>query len=109
MTGLKADFLSLQLEIFELIGLQQFHPSKYLMFFHALHILSILSMVFATLTEFFFIALNVKDILSSAEAFGPFSTEIISLTKYLTFFIWKDKFYSLINQIRDLSAQGRIV
>lgn len=57
------------------------------------------------IVEAFFIATHLDDLLASAECFGPLSIEIITLSKFVTFFIYENKFYQLMDKVGTLSNQ----
>lgn len=56
--------------------------------------------------ESYFVYVNHKDILVSAECFGPLSTEMITIVKMIIVFISKKKFYYLIDEIQKMTIEA---
>lgn len=70
----------------------------------ALHVACSLLIVFVMMSELYAVVLNFNDVLAAAEAFGPFSAELICLSKFLSFYCFKRKFYSLIERVEALTG-----
>lgn len=49
-----------------------------------------------------FVKENSKDILECADALGPFFTGVISLSKYLTFCVYREEFFAMINALESI-------
>lgn len=96
---------SIQFKCFNAVGFKQVEPSK---LFHVFHMTSLLLLALSLVSEMSFIVLNSHDILASAEAFGPFATVLNAFAKFVTFYVWKEKFYSIVAQVQALSAKGKI-
>lgn len=71
-----------------------------------LYLASFLAIAVTTMSALNFIVQNFRDILASAEAFGPFSTEVISIVKFVTFHYRTAKFCSMIEKAESLTMKG---
>jgi hypothetical protein len=49
---------------------------------------------------------NRTDVMEAAEAFGPYATGFLGITKILTFYLRMDQFYDLIRKLNKLSDEG---
>lgn len=96
---------SIQFKCFNAVGFKQVERSK---IFHVFHITSLLLLTLSLISELSFIVQNAHDILASAEASGPFATVLNAFAKFVTFYVWKEKFYSIVAQVQALSAKGKI-
>lgn len=92
---------STQLKCLKVIGFHSGFDSKAKT---ALHVACSLLIVFAMMSELYAVMLNFNDVLTAAEAFGPFSAELICLSKFLSFYCFKRKFYSLIERVEALTG-----
>lgn len=91
---------------FQMIGYHRDGANKNPGFYRIIQVWGIVCIIICLSAELFFIKLNIDNVLSVAEGFAPLSTGIISFTKNVTFFVWKDKFYKLMERIKDLSAEN---
>lgn len=98
--------LSIQLKCLEVIGFRRYPPWKYSTLINAYYSFNIIVVALCMCSELNFVLQGYHDILGSAEAFGPFSTEVISIAKFLTIYYRKDELFSLIDQVEELSAKG---
>lgn len=97
---------SIQVKCFHLIGFYRNDLIRHQRLFHAIQILSVICIAFCLLSEIYFVVENFQDVIASAESFGTLSTEVITLTKLITFYFCKEKFYQLMDQIAALSEQS---
>lgn len=63
-------------------------------------------LMFCTTSEIMFIVKNRRNVLASAEAFGPLATAIIGLVKIITFYVSLKKFYVFIEKIQKMGKEG---
>lgn len=97
---------SIPLKCFTFIGFRRNTSEKFSKFYHMLHIISLSFMIFTVSSECLYTVLNFKDIMASAEGFGCFSSELLSVAKFVTFYIGEKKFFTLIEKVKKLSAKG---
>lgn len=100
---------SLQVKCLNAIGFNRKRSKQFPIIFQFLHAINVSFVVFAVLTEFTFVCINFNDVLVSAEAFGPLSTEIITIAKLLTFMIYEKDFYKLMDKIQTLSRDTKTI
>lgn len=97
-----------QVKCFHLIGQHRsdlmIHPNiwRYFNFF------GFLSILVSVLSETYFIVENHRNVLASAESFGTLSTEIITLTKLITFIASKEKFYRMIEKLGEITWKCKL-
>lgn len=96
----------IQKKCLQLIGLQRDELTNFPKIFNFVQLLNISSMIFCVQSEIFFISVNFSNILATAEALTPISLEIITITKIITFWVSKQKFYQLMDRIKKLSDEG---
>lgn len=99
---------SIPLKCFTFIGFRHNASEKFSKFYHTLHIISLSLMIFTVSSECLYTVQNFKDILASAEGFGCFSSELLSVAKFVTFYIGEKKFFTLIEKVKKLSAKGKV-
>lgn len=101
------NFMEMQVICLKLFGFQQKSRSlrfkKLLNYFVTINVVTI---VYCLMSELLFVVTNFHNILDTADAVGTFLTEVITLSKFLTFLSQKQKFYELINKVKELSARG---
>lgn len=103
---MSGSLFSIQVKCFHVIGFYRKDRIRHQRLFHAIQILSLFCIAFCLLSEIYFVVENFQDVIASAESFGTLSTEVITLTKLITFYFWKEKFYQLMDQIAGLSEQA---
>ena len=97
---------SIPVKCLQLSGFRTMQFLKFPKLFHVMPVFFIFCVVSCSLSEVYFIMENYKDVLASAESFTPLSIEMITFCKILTFYIRRGKFYKMMNQIKDLSANS---
>lgn len=97
---------SIQVKCFHLIGFHRAEFTKHAKLFHVLQISCIICISLCLMSEIYFVVENILDVMASAESFGTLSTEIITLSKVITFYIWKENFYQLMDEIKFLSKHS---
>lgn len=97
---------SIQVKCFHIIGFYRAKSTKREKLFRALQVSGIVCIALCLASEIYFLVENFTDVMASAEAFGTLSTEIITLSKIITFYFWKEKFYQLMDEIKTLSEQS---
>lgn len=95
---------TIQTKCLHLVGLYRENLIKRPKLLIALYVLIYMIMVSCVIAEGYFIVQNHKDILSSSEAFSPLSTIIITLIKLSTFLLWRENFYELMDEFKQLAA-----
>lgn len=95
---------STQIECLKFVGFNREASKRFPKLFRLFQCLDIYFVLFAFLGECFFIAKNFDDVLASAECFGPLATMIIVLPKFLTYIIYEEKFYKLMDTIKALAV-----
>lgn len=86
-----------------LVGFHRADSIKFPRAVRAFHFLGMLGVFFCFASESFYIVRNFHDIVGSAEAFAPLSTEIITLVKFFTFYRSQDKFSQIFSQIKEMA------
>jgi hypothetical protein len=66
----------------------------------------IVELIYFSFSELLFIVKNHRDVLASAEAFGPFATAFLGIVKIVTFYVSLDKFHAFIERIKCLNKTG---
>lgn len=72
----------------------------------AVQLYFIMNLFYFGYSELLFIPRNFHDVMAAAEAFGPAAATILSWWKYFSFFWSKEKFYNLMEKLKDLTAEG---
>jgi 7tm Odorant receptor len=101
------ELFRIQKKCLNLIGLHRsnlIHKPKY---FFVFYIAVFFVIVYSAVAQASFIIKNKSDILGSSEAFGPFSTITITLIKLITFLAYREKFYELMDSIKELASEMR--
>lgn len=102
------NLMEMQIICLKLFGFQQkprnMSIKKFLNYFV---ILNVVTIVYCLLAELLFVVTNYHNILETADAVGTFLTEVITISKFLTFLSQKKKFYELIDKVKELSARGK--
>lgn len=102
------NLMEMQIICLKLFGFQQkprnMRIKKFLNYFV---ILNVVTIVYCLLAELLFVVTNYHNILETADAVGTFLTEVITISKFLTFLSQKKKFYELIDKVKELSARGK--
>lgn len=100
---------SIQVKCFKLVGLnrqQLQNPNKTK---HLLHFLIAVPLIFGVSSVMSFAIQNFRDIMSSCEAYAIIFTGTIALSKLATFCFFKEKFFEIMDEIKLLSKQGRLI
>lgn len=100
-------FFSVQLECLQTIAFDRQDSLKSKITSKTLKFLNLFSLLFCASSEAFFVTKNFSDVLASAEAAGIVFISLISLSKLVTFWIWKDKKERLIEKIEKLASEGK--
>lgn len=94
---------SIQLKCFQLIGLKRQSAKN----FYFIPVFSIICIPFWMFSHIFYAVQNFENVLLLAEVAGPNFTDIIGASKLITFYVAKEKFYSMVDDIKKLSLQGK--
>lgn len=102
------NLMEMQVICLKLFGFQQKPRSlrikKFLNYFV---IINVVTIFYCLIAELLFVVTNFHNILDTADAVGTFLTEVITISKFLTFMSQKQKFYELIDKVKELSARGK--
>lgn len=85
---------SIQLQCIRIIGLINGYNPRLLKFFAVFYPTALIYSLFSMIL---FIIRNHEDIVSSADALGPLTTGIISLSKYLSFHFFRSEFFEIMD------------
>lgn len=97
---------ALQVKGLQIIGLLRDEDIKNKTFNRMLHFCCLFSITFCFTFEGYFIANYYSDILGSAEAFAPFSSEIITYVKFSTIYFSKEKIYEIMDQLKKMALES---
>lgn len=90
---------------FQLVGFSSGAELRYPKLFHLFQAINIIVVMTCGISQIYFIQQNLKDVLASAESFTPLSIQVITLSKILTFYTQREKFYKLMDDIKSLSGK----
>lgn len=99
------ELFRIQSKCLHLVGLHRsnlIHKPKY---FFVFYIAMFFAIVYSAVAEASFIIKNKSDILGSSEAFAPLSTITITMIKLVTFLAYREKFYELMDRIKELATE----
>lgn len=100
--------MEMQMICLKLFGCQQKSRSlRIKKFLNLFVIINVVTICYCLIAELLFVVKNFHNILDTADAVGTFLTEVITLSKFLTFLSQKQKFYELIDKVKELSARGK--
>lgn len=92
---------------FKLLKLCGFHSLNKIQYFRGINIfhktVSIMCLVYCILAGILFIHENTFDFLEAAASAGPLLSVIITLVKFVTFSLYREKFYELMDNVKSLS------
>lgn len=92
-----------QVKCFQMIGFFRQENVKHLKFIKRLPVFWFVIVLIAIYGNTNFIVQNFYDVLAAAECFGPLATELITMSKLLTFIVCKKKIFELIERLEELS------
>jgi 7tm Odorant receptor len=101
------ELFRIQTKCLHLIGLHRSNLIKKPKHFFVFYVVVFFVMVYSAVAEANFIIKNKSDILGSSEAFGPLSTITITLIKLVTFLVYREKFYELMDRIKEMATEMR--
>lgn len=71
-------------------------------------LLSCMSLTLIIIPEFHFVIANISDIRVATDALCTFLTSILSLSKILTMYFKRDKFYHIIEELDDMWLKRKL-
>lgn len=102
---MEGSLFSIQLRCFEIVGFHRDASSvKFPKLLRVFQVMRIVCIFLCLPAEFAFLAQNLTDVVAAAESVGASFTEIITLGKFITFYLTQEKFYELIDQVQKLSS-----
>lgn len=100
---IKSQF-SIHLKCIRLVGLINSNSPRMVTFFAIFYPTAL---IFSLLSMLLFIIKNRNDIISSADALGPFTTGIISLSKFLSFHFFRSDFFKIIDSLDSMADKSK--
>lgn len=97
---------SSSLKAFNLTGFYRNKQKEFPIAFNVLHAFSIMSLLINMFPSILFIIGHTDDILDCSEAFTPVAVEVLTLTKFLTLLISKDKIYQMMDHCKEVAAKA---
>ena len=97
---------SLEVKCLKLTGLQRHQLQNFCVIKNLLYLLMSAPVSVGVLTVGNYVYENYKDLLASAEASGIIFTGIITMSKFATFCCSKEKFFNIMDDIKNCSKFG---
>lgn len=100
------EMFSSSLKAFNLTGFYRNKQKEFPRVLNVLHAFSRMSLLINMFASILFIIGHTDDILDCSEAFIPVSVEVLTLTKFLTLLISKDKIYQMMDHCKEVAAKA---
>lgn len=98
---------SIQVQCLRMIGCQRTENVKYPKIRNCVQILITINLIFCTFSIGWYVIENFRDLIKAADASGVVIDGFLAFTKFMTFCVSRDKFYALMDDIKQLSDGGK--